>query len=146
MSKLFTDVAVMRLVEQGKLDLDAPVTRYLPDFRPENPFGGAITLRQLMTHRSGLVREPARGHYFDAEANGQADAVASLNSTRLVAAPGTLTKYSNAGIAVVGEVVARVTGKPYAQAVADLVLRRSAWRRAASTAARSRHRSLMPRW
>ena len=122
-SKLFTDVAVMRLVEQGKLDLDAPVTRYLPDFRPENPFGGAITLRQLMTHRSGLVRESPRGHYFDSDAKGQADAVASLNSTRLVAAPGTITKYSNAGIAVVGEVVARVSGKPYVQAVADLVLR-----------------------
>lgn len=122
-SKLFTDVAVMRLVEQGKLDLDAPVTRYLPDFRPENPFGGAITLRQLMTHRSGLVRESPRGHYFDADAKGQADAVASLNATRLVAAPGAITKYSNAGIAVVGEVVARVTGKPYAQAVTDLVLR-----------------------
>ena len=122
-SKLFTDVAVMRLVEQGKLDLDAPVTRYLPDFRPQNPFGGAITLRQLMTHRSGLVRETPRGHYFDSEAKGQADAVASLNSTRLVAAPGAITKYSNAGIAVVGEVVARVSGKPYAQAVTDLVLR-----------------------
>ncbi|HSX56083.1 MAG TPA: serine hydrolase [Sphingomonas sp.] len=122
-SKLFTDVAVMRLVEQGKLDLDAPVTRYLPDFRPQNPFGGAITLRQLMTHRSGLVRESPRGHYFDSDAKGQADAVASLNSTRLVAAPGTITKYSNAGIAVVGEVVARVSGKPYVQAVADLVLR-----------------------
>jgi len=122
-SKLFTDIAVMRLVEQGKLDLDAPVTRYLPDFRPQNPFGGAITLRQLMTHRSGLVREAPRGHYFDSEAKGQADAVASLNATRLVAAPGAITKYSNAGIAVVGEVVARVTGKPYAQAVTDLVLR-----------------------
>jgi len=122
-SKLFTDVAVMRLVEQGKLDLDAPVTRYLPDFRPQNPFGGAITLRQLMTHRSGLVREAPRGHYFDDKAKGQADAVASLNATRLVAAPGAITKYSNAGIAVVGEVVARVTGKPYAQAVTDLVLR-----------------------
>lgn len=122
-SKLFTDVAIMRLVEQGKVDLDAPVIRYLPDFRPDNPFGGAITLRQLMTHRSGLVREPPRGHYFDAEAKGQADAVASLNATRLVAAPGSVTKYSNAGIAVVGEVVAAVTGQPFEAAVEALVLR-----------------------
>lgn len=121
-SKLFTDVAIMRLVEQGKVDLDAPVTRYLPSFRPANPFGVPITLRQLMTHRSGLVREPPRGHYFDAAARGQADAVASLNATTLVARPGTVTKYSNAGIAVVGEVVARVTGLPYETAVARLVL------------------------
>src|SRR5947207_9721701 len=61
-SKLFTDVAVMQLVEQGRLDLDVPVTRYLPDFQPVNPFHKPITLRQLMTHRSGLVREPPVGN------------------------------------------------------------------------------------
>ncbi|MES2056766.1 MAG: serine hydrolase [Pseudomonadota bacterium] len=121
-SKLFTDVAVMKLVEQGKLDLDAPVTRYLPEFAPHNPFGVAITLRQLMTHRSGLVREPPRGSYFDATPKGQADTVSSLNGTTLVAAPGTVTKYSNAGIAVVGEVVARVAGMAYEDAVRSLVL------------------------
>src|SRR5262245_15977561 len=64
-SKLFTDLAVMRLAEQGALNIDAPVTDYLPDFRPQNPFGTPITLRQLMAHRSGLVREPPVGHYFD---------------------------------------------------------------------------------
>ena len=121
-SKLFTDVAVMRLVEQGKIDLDAPVTRYLPEFSPHNPFGTAITLRQLMTHRSGLVREPPRGNYFDATPKGQADTVASLNDTTLVAKPGTITKYSNAGLAVVGEVVARITGMPFENAVRTLVL------------------------
>src|SRR5262245_34872590 len=52
-SKLFTDLAVMQLVERGELDLDAPVTRYLPDFKPTNRFGMPITLRHLMTHRSG---------------------------------------------------------------------------------------------
>src|SRR3982751_6676755 len=46
-SKLFTDIGVMQLVEQGKLDLDAPVTRYLPTFQPGNTFGKPITLRQL---------------------------------------------------------------------------------------------------
>src|SRR5262249_37552335 len=60
-SKLFTDIAVMQLVEQGKLDLDAPVTKYLPDFKPHDPFGKPITLRQMMAHRSGLVREPPVG-------------------------------------------------------------------------------------
>ncbi len=64
-SKLFTDLAVMQLVEQGKLDLDAPVTAILPDFAPKNPFNEPVTLRHLMSHRSGLVREPPVGHYFD---------------------------------------------------------------------------------
>jgi CubicO group peptidase (beta-lactamase class C family) len=64
-SKLFTDIGVMQLVERGVLDLDAPVTRYVPDFHPSGQGASAITLRQLMSHRSGLVREPPVGHYFD---------------------------------------------------------------------------------
>ncbi len=64
-SKLFTDIGIMQLVERGELDLDAPINRYLPDFHPKNPFGKPITLRELMSHRSGLVREPPVGHYFD---------------------------------------------------------------------------------
>ncbi|RMD95782.1 MAG: class A beta-lactamase-related serine hydrolase, partial [Calditrichaeota bacterium] len=54
-SKLFTDIAIMQMVERGELDLDVPITTYLPDFRPKNPFGKPITLRQLMSHHSGLV-------------------------------------------------------------------------------------------
>lgn len=121
-TKLLTDIAVMKLVEQGRVDLDAPVTRYLPDFHPHNPFGVPITLRQLMAHRSGLVREPPRGNYFDDAQKGQADTVASLARTTLVARPGTVTKYSNAGIAVVGEVVAHVMGTSFERAIDELVL------------------------
>src|SRR5215469_15013005 len=44
-SKLFTDIGIMQLVEKGKLDLDAPVSTYIPNFHPPNPFGKAITLR-----------------------------------------------------------------------------------------------------
>ena len=112
-SKLFTDVGVMRLVEAGKLDLDAPVTRYLPDFHPKNPFGGAITLRQLTSHRSGLTREPPVGNYFDDTAPSLAVTVASLNATTLVYEPGTRTKYSNAGIAVLGDVLERTQGESF---------------------------------
>ncbi len=83
-SKLFTDIAVMQLVEQGKLDLDAPVTQYLPEFKPTNPFSKQITLRQLMTHRSGLVREPPVGNYFDDRNSSLPEMVASLNTTRLI--------------------------------------------------------------
>jgi CubicO group peptidase (beta-lactamase class C family)/D-alanyl-D-alanine dipeptidase len=121
-SKLFTDIAVMQLVERGKLDLDAPVTRYLPTFRPHNPFGGEITLRELMSHRAGLVREPPVGHYFDNTSPSIDATVASLNETSLVYAPGTHTKYSNAGIAVVGDVIEHVTGRPFAEYLREAVL------------------------
>jgi CubicO group peptidase (beta-lactamase class C family)/D-alanyl-D-alanine dipeptidase len=122
-SKLFTDIAVMQLQEQGKLDLDAPVTRYLPGFRPSNPFGGEITLRDLMAHRSGLLREPVVGNYFDSSSPSLEKTVLSLNGTEVVFAPGTHTKYSNAGIAVVGYAVQKITGQDFAQRLAQATLR-----------------------
>jgi CubicO group peptidase (beta-lactamase class C family)/D-alanyl-D-alanine dipeptidase len=112
-SKLFTDLAVMQLVEQGKLDLDAPVTQYLPDFKPRNPFGSPVTLRHLMAHRSGLVREPPVGNYFDTSEPSLGKSVESLNQTELVFAPGTKTKYSNAAIGTVGYVLESTQKEPF---------------------------------
>src|SRR5713226_1620618 len=112
-SKLFTDIAVMQLVEQGKLDLDAPVTKYLPDFKPKDPFKKPIALRHMMAHRSGLVREPPVGHYFDPTGPALADTVKSLNTTELVYAPESKTKYSNAAIAVVGYVLEHTQKQPF---------------------------------
>lgn len=113
LSKLFTDLAVMQQVEKGALDLDRPVNAYLPEFAPKNPFGGEITLRRLMSHRSGLVRESPVGNYFDPTDPGMAATLASLNSTSLVYAPGTKTKYSNAAISVVGSVLEAATKSPF---------------------------------
>lgn len=122
-SKLFTDIAVMQLAEAGELDIDAPVADYLPDFAP----GGAtadnpITLRQLMSHRSGLVREPPQGHYFDDTGTTLAATVASLNGVPLVYEPGSLFKYSNAGVAVAGHVLEAASGEPFAAYVKRAVL------------------------
>ncbi len=121
-SKLVTDTAAMVLVERGRLDLDAPVSRVLPEFAPQNPFGNDVTLRQLLGHRAGLVREGPVGHYFDPAEPTLAATVASLNGTALVHAPGSAFKYSNPGIGVVGEMIARVTGKPFEEAVREIVL------------------------
>ena len=130
-SKLFTDIAIMRLVEEGKLNLDAPVTDIIPDFHPHNPFGGKITLRELMSHRSGLVREPPKGHYFDSLPPGLADVVQSLNETTLIYPPGTHTKYSNAGITVVGYALEQRAGQPFAQYLKAAVLDRMGLRTSA---------------
>ncbi|HEX5482505.1 MAG TPA: serine hydrolase [Terriglobia bacterium] len=122
-SKLFTDVAIMRLVERGQLDLDAPVTKYLPNFRPRNPFGKPITLRELMCHRSGLVREAPVGNYFDSSSPSIDATVRSLNETELVYPPGEHTKYSNAGVTVAGYVLQTIERKPFAEYLKDAVLR-----------------------
>ena len=121
-SKLFTDIAVMQMVEDGILNLDEPVTSYLPDFEPENDFDSTITLRLLMSHASGLVREPPVGNYFDATTPTLAETVSSLNKTALVYAPGSKVQYSNAGIAVVGRVLEKVSGRPFAQLLKENIL------------------------
>jgi serine beta-lactamase-like protein LACTB len=114
-SKLFTDLAVMQLVERGALNLDAPITKYLPDFKPGSSFEKAITLRQMMAHRSGLVREPPVGNYFDPTGSSLAKMVDSLNKTQLVYQPETKTKYSNAAIATVGFVLEETQKQPFAR-------------------------------
>ena len=121
-SKLFTDIALMRLVERGTLDLDAPITQAIPDFHPANSFGGTITLRQLMTHHAGLVREPPVGSYFDSTAPPLADVVASLNRTALVYRPGSRYKYSNGALQVVGLALERAAGEPFPRYMHDSVL------------------------
>jgi CubicO group peptidase (beta-lactamase class C family)/D-alanyl-D-alanine dipeptidase len=116
-SKLFTDLAVMQLVEQKRLDLGDPVSALLPEFAPKNSFKTEITLRHLITHQSGLVREPPIGHYFDPEPRSLLDVVRSLSATSLIFEPGTRTKYSNAGVTVVGAVFERAVGQPFPVAI-----------------------------
>ncbi|NNE69951.1 MAG: serine hydrolase [Rhodothermales bacterium] len=118
-SKLFTDLAVMQLVDRGELDLDAPVTEYLPDFAPEGP---TPTLRQLMSHQSGIVREPPVGHYFDPTEPTLAATVASLNGTPRIYPPESRTKYSNAAIATVGYVLEGTQQTPFVEYVRESVL------------------------
>ncbi len=122
-SKLFTDIGVMQLVERGTLDLDAPVSRYVPDFHPGGAGASGITLRQLMSHRAGLVREPPVGHYFDNSSPSLEATVRSLNDTRLVYGPAVKAKYSNAGIAVAGLALGSTARKRFPEYLADAVLR-----------------------
>jgi len=113
-SKLFTAIALMQLVERGVVELDAPVTSYLPQFRLAGRTESPITLRQLMCHRAGIVRESPVGNYFDASEPGLAATVDSLATTGLVYVPGSRTKYSNAGVAVAGHVLEEMASTSFA--------------------------------
>src|SRR5205807_5150734 len=121
-SKLFTDIGIMQMVEAGKINLDAPVSQYIPDFHPQNPFREPITLRELMSHRSGLLREPPVGNYFDPDGQTLEATVRSVNSTELVYPPGSHTKYSNAGIAVVGYTLQQLNHKLFPEYLKQAVL------------------------
>ncbi|MEX0937371.1 MAG: serine hydrolase domain-containing protein [Pirellulales bacterium] len=133
-SKLFTAIGAMRLVEQRQLDLDAPITDYDPALAPVKPFdaGLPITLRRLMSHRSGMFRESPVGGYFDDSEPSPEAVVRSIQPCVLTYRPGDRTKYSNIGVSLVGHITARRADQPFVdyqqrQVLAPLGMNRSAF-------------------
>ncbi|MEM8987574.1 MAG: serine hydrolase domain-containing protein [Pseudomonadota bacterium] len=118
-TKLFTATAIMQLVEDGRVDLDADIRTYLGDLKFDDRLG-AVTVSHLLTHTPGF--EDRFFGYFGAnpklENEPRARQFAAL-APRQVRAPGELTSYSNFGFALLGEIVARVSGKSYAQYLED---------------------------
>jgi len=120
-TKTFTGTTVMRLVEAGKLDLDAPVRRYLPDFRTADPgVARRVTLRELLNHTAGWLGDDVKddGPGDDAAARYAADLVRAPQLTP----PGTQFAYNNAAVALAGRVIQVVTGVPYEDAVRALLI------------------------
>ncbi|MBO9718235.1 MAG: beta-lactamase family protein [Pseudoxanthomonas sp.] len=111
-SKLFTWTAVMQLVEQGKLDLDADLNQYI-DFRVPPRDGKPITLRQVMTHTTGF-EEQIRGLITSdqGEITPLAEALKHWVPER-IHTPGTTPAYSNYATAIAGYIVQRVSGMPF---------------------------------
>lgn len=112
--KMFTAVAVLRLAEQERIDLDAPVLRSLPDY-PNRAVAEAITARQLLSHSSGM------GNYWEAIAGKPSQAfVETRDYLPLIAdqplefTPGERIGYSNSGYVVLGLMVEAVTGEAFA--------------------------------
>ena len=99
-----TTCAIMKLMEAGKLDLDAPASRYLPGFTGHGKQG--ITLRHLLTHSSGLKA----GLSPDGDWNGKAAALLQACNEKPVNEPGTAYRYSDINFIVLGFVVERVAG------------------------------------
>ncbi len=113
-SKGFTALALLRLVEEGRLDLEAPVTTYLPWFevRSAHP---PITIHHLLSHTSGLVT----GTDFTGDA---ASEVWSLRETHTGFPPGERFLYSNVGYKTLGLVLEAITGRPWWESVRDRVM------------------------
>ena len=124
-SKLFTALAAVQLGEQGKLTLDQPIKQLAPDFNIVTPFSDAkpITLRQLLCHRSGMIRECPVGSYFDPNEPNLRDTVRSVKDCVLVYPPETKTKYSNIGVSAAGYAVERVAGIPFEDYAREHLLR-----------------------
>lgn len=116
--KTFTWTAVMQLVEQGKLDLDADVNTYL-DFRIPDTYPQPITLKHLMTHTSGFEDVLFGGVVSDAKELIPAREWLVSHMAARVYPPGDSAGYSNFNAVLAGYIVARVSGKPYDQYIQE---------------------------
>ncbi len=117
-SKLFTWVSVMQLQEQGKLDLDTDVNRYL-DFQIKPAFNKPITLRNLMTHTGGFEETVDDVIVTDAKKAPALRDYLIANQPRRMFPPGEIPAYSNYGVGLASYIVQRVSGQPFEQYVHD---------------------------
>ena len=112
-SKTFIWTAVMMLVEEGKLDLDADVNTYLEGVELPRTFETPVTLNHLMAHRAGFEQSLALFMHSGTDEMSVADAL-ERDMPAIVFEPGTRTSYSNYGSSIAAKVVADVSGMPYA--------------------------------
>ena len=117
-SKTFTGAAIVQLRDEGKLALDDPLMKFIPEFKAVTCHYGRIedvTLRRLLTHLSGLVGESPTSHWRSASFPTMTEIIAGLAKSALVIEPHSAFKYSNLAFALLGEVVARVSGRPFTE-------------------------------
>lgn len=119
--KTYTAVAILRLMEQGRLDLDAPVRRYVPELKlKDEDAAEKVTVLHLLNHTAGW-----EGDLFDDTGNGDdalaryVERMADLTQT---SPPGQVVSYNNASLSLAGRVIEKVTGSTYEKAMRDLVL------------------------
>lgn len=119
-TKQFTAMLIMQLVEQGKLKLDVPISTYLPDYPKEN--AAIITIHHLLTHSSGIPNMTAfPGFYKNISRNSYSPAqlVNLFADSTLQFKPGEKFAYSNSGYILLGYIIEKVTGKTYEQVLQE---------------------------
>ena len=126
MTKPITCAAVMTLVDDGRLSINDPVEKYLPEFKGQKLKSGSapahpVTLRDLMTHTSGVPAGSSKG--FERHAHTLAEVVADAAQESLEFEPGSKWSYSNNGIATLGRILEVLYGKPFEQVVDEKIFK-----------------------
>lgn len=120
-SKMFTAAAVMKLVEEGKVKLDTPVVKYLPEFKMADKRYKDITVRMLLNHSSGLMGSTMGSAvlFNDADTVAMDTLLEELKTQRLKADPGAYSVYCNDGISLAQLVVEKVSKKSFSDFIAE---------------------------
>ena len=125
-TKTFTGTAVMQLRDAGRLELDDPAVKYLPELRGAvSPFAAieAVTIRRMLSHEAGLAAEPPGTDWSVPVYQGDPQlTLARPGDIVLMLPPNAQHKYSDLGYQLLGEIVTRVSGIPYHRYVRDLIL------------------------
>jgi len=124
-TKTFTATAIMQLRDEGKLDLDEPLLRFIPEFAAVKARAGSVekvTLRRLLMHTSGLAAEGPNNGWERLEFPSIEGMLAALPQTEILIEPDSQYKYSNLGFALMGEAIARVSKMPYAEYIQRNIL------------------------
>lgn len=118
-SKVFTATAVMKLVEQGKINLDTPVVKYIPEFKMADERYKDITVRMLLNHSSGLMGSTFNNAMLlnDNDTYNMDSLLANLKTQRLKADPGEYSVYCNDGFSLAQLVVEKVSGVGFSEYV-----------------------------
>ena len=121
MTKQFTAMLIMQLVEEGKLKLDVPITTYIPDYPKEN--GDKITIHNLLTHTSGIPNYTDLPSLANIIRNPitPIDLIKTFWELPLEFEPGAKFKYSNSGYIVLGYIIEKVTGKSYEEVLKEKI-------------------------
>ncbi len=120
-SKMYSTLAVMQLVDEGKIELDAPVTKYLPDFRMNDERYKDITVRMLMNHTSGISVGLPINHYLyeDVDSFVHDSTFDIVSGQRFKASPGEYACYNNKGFEIMEHIVENVSGMSFTDYVRD---------------------------
>jgi CubicO group peptidase (beta-lactamase class C family) len=122
-TKQFTAALVLQLVEQGEIELSAPITRYLTDYRKET--GDKVTVHQLLCHTSGVpsYTTPEFFEKHSRESYELTEFVQRFASGDLEFEPGSEYAYSNSGYHLLGAIIEKVTGQTYAEVLRENILK-----------------------
>jgi len=116
-SKLFTSISMLQLRDQGLLRLDDPVKKHLSwfDIKQQYEHSPPVTIEGLLTHSSGLPREADFPYWTDASFPTREQMIDHLSNQETLYPARNKFQYSNLGLSLAGEIVAKVSGKPYAE-------------------------------